>query len=81
MLIQTAKMRFLRIVARRILEGAQTRAIAPWHQKEPLEVVWATDQDACGTRPLTDIVGMSILAKALVQAQDSLEKLQISLGL
>lgn len=46
LLIQTAKMRFLRIVAGRILKRAERRATAPWQ--------WL----------FTDVLGMSILAKA-----------------
>lgn len=33
------------------LEGAQSRATAPLHQKEAAEVVWASDQDASWTPP------------------------------
>lgn len=49
-----AKMRFLWWVAEVALEivcrpqssgGCQSRAVAPWHRKEPTELVWASHQD------------------------------------
>lgn len=62
------------------LEGGQSRAAAPSHQKEPVEVVWASDKGVSWVPAFGGLQGMSNWEEILGQTQSSVEGLHILSG-
>ncbi|MEQ2295411.1 Galanin receptor type 1 [Ameca splendens] len=61
--------------------GAQSRAAAPPHREEPVEVAWASIPDASWTPSSGGVPGTSHREEAQGTAQDTLEGLCLSAGL
>lgn len=61
--------------------GAQSRAAAPQHWMEPVDVVQASDKDASCVPSGWGVLGMSHRQEGRGQIQDMLERLYLSTGL